>query len=118
MRLRCTNHGANHGNGVRPFKDHCDDWTRRDEFHKPFEEGAGCVHGVMRLSKLWADRRDLKGDDLKAALFESRNDATRQLALNAVWFDEDKGALAAAHSGRLADIVGARFLVARRWPCP
>ena len=76
------------------------------------------MHGVVGLSELRAHRGDLQGDDLEAALFESRDHSTSKLALYAVWLDENKGALAGAHSSRLADLVGVRFIVTRRWPCP
>ena len=76
------------------------------------------MHGVVRLSELRAHRRDLEGNNLEAALFESRDHATSKLTLYAVWLDENKGALAGAHSCRLADLVRVWFIVTRRWPRP
>lgn len=94
--------------------------TGPDEMNstRPFEEGALCMHGVVGLSELRAHRGDLQGDNLEATLFESRDHSTSKLALYAVWLDENKGALAGAHSSRLADLVGVRFIVTRRWPRP
>jgi hypothetical protein len=116
VRLCCANHGANDSNSVWPFEDHRDNWARRDEFHKALEEWALRVHGIVRLSELGAYRRDLEGNDLETALFESSDDAASKLTLYAVWLDENKGALAGAHSSRLADLVRVRFIFARRGP--
>jgi hypothetical protein len=47
----------------------------------------------VRLGELLAHRHQLHRGDLQPAVFEARKDAPSKKALNAVWLDQNEGAL-------------------------
>jgi hypothetical protein len=47
----------------------------------------------VRLGELPAHRHQLHRNDLQTAILKARDDATSKESLDAIWLDEDEGAL-------------------------